>query len=109
MVPAGTTEIPTPMQRPFNGEISGGLSATVHIEGKPAATVKSTATIQHTPPPGTRFEKPPEDQGTIRSGSETVRIHDKYAARTGDPVLTGNVPGDRSEVTVIGGGTVRIG
>jgi uncharacterized Zn-binding protein involved in type VI secretion len=108
MVPAGTTEIPTPMQRPFNGEISGGLSATVRIEGRPAATVKSTATLTHTPPPGMRFQMKPRDEGTIRSGSTTVRINREFAVRTDDPVLTRNATLEGAADTAATG-TVRIG
>ena len=55
--------------------------------GMPAATVGSTAenAPPHIPvPPGTSFQKPPSNRGTIQAGSATVMINGKPAARSGD-------------------------
>jgi uncharacterized Zn-binding protein involved in type VI secretion len=111
MVP-GTPPVPTPLPHPFTGIIDGALSADVKIMGMPAATVDSTAsnTPPHIPtPPGTTFQKPPSDKGTIMMGSPTVKINGKMAARNGDMASTCNDPTDMPVGTVIAVGTVFIG
>ncbi len=103
---------PTSLPHPFTGMINGNLSSDVKIMGKPAATVGSTATntVPHIPTsPGTAFQKPPSNQGTIRSGSPTVRINGKMAARHGDVAETCNDPVDQPVGQVIADGTVLIG
>ena len=60
-------------------------------------------------PPGTAFQKPPSNQGTIQLGSATVQIGGKPAARNGDVALTCNDPADAPMGTVIATGTVLIG
>ena len=103
---------PAPLPHPFAGLLSGGLSADVKIMGKPAAVVGSTAdnTPPHVPaPPGTTFQKPPSNKGTIQQGSQTVMINGKPAARTGDKAMTCNDPADLPAGTVIAVGTVMIG
>jgi uncharacterized Zn-binding protein involved in type VI secretion len=80
--------------------------------GKPAATLGSTADNQpsHIPtPPGTGFQKPPANRGTVQAGSPTVRINGKPAARNGDRALTCNDPVDLPVGTVTAAGTVSIG
>jgi uncharacterized Zn-binding protein involved in type VI secretion len=112
MVPSPGGPIPTPLPHPFNGLLMNALSASVFIEGKPAATVGSIAlnTPIHFPtPPGTMFQKPPTNQGTIRMGSATVRINGKPAARNGDMATTCNDPVDMPVGTVVAVGTVMIG
>ncbi len=112
MVPAGPSLVPTPLPHPFTGIINGALSADVNIMGMPAATVDSTA--DNTPPhiqtpPGTTFQKPPANKGTIKLGSPTVKINGKMAARNGDMAETCNDPADLPVGQVIAVGTVMIG
>ncbi|MGB7922518.1 MAG: PAAR domain-containing protein [Pyrinomonadaceae bacterium] len=113
MVPAPPgPPVPTPLPHPFAGIINGGLSSDVKIMGKPAATVDSTAdnTPPHVPtPPGTAFQKPPSNKGTIKIGSPTVKINGKMAARNGDMAMTCNDPADMPAGKVIAVGTVMIG
>lgn len=112
MVPTPTGTIPTPLPHPFMGIISGGLSSDVNIMGQPAATVDSTAdnTPAHIPmPPGTAFQSPPSNKGTIKIGSPTVRINGKQAARNGDMAMTCNDPSDLPVGSVIAVSTVFIG
>ena len=78
MVPSAGGPVPTPLPHPFAGLLDGNLSGNVNIMGMPAATVDSTASNApaHTPtPPGTSFQSPPANQGTITLGSQTVRIN----------------------------------
>ncbi|HEX2205766.1 MAG TPA: PAAR domain-containing protein [Longimicrobium sp.] len=106
--PPATGTIPVP--HPFTGIIDGGLSSDVQIEGRPAATVNSTAT--NTPPHipiGGTFANPPSNKGTIILGSATVLINGKGAARMGDTVRTCNDPVDQPVGTVIAASTVDIG
>ncbi len=112
LVPTPTGPVPTPLPHPFTGLITGGLSADVKIMGLPAATVGSTAdnTPPHIPtPPGTAFQNPPPNKGTIRVGSPTVRINGKAAARNGDIAATCNDPTELPVGTVVAVGTVLIG
>lgn len=103
---------PAPLPHPFAGKLNGGLSSDVKIMGKAAATVGSTAdnSPAHIPtPPGTAFQKPPSNKGTIKVGSTKVKINGKDAARNGDPAETCNDPADAPVGTVIAAGTVMIG
>jgi uncharacterized Zn-binding protein involved in type VI secretion len=112
MVPSAGGPVPTPLPHPFTGIISGSLSGDVNIMGMPAATVDSTAdnTPAHVPtPPGTSFQTPPSNKGTIKTGSPTVKIHGKMAARNGDTALTCNDPSDLPAGTVVAVSTVMIG
>jgi uncharacterized Zn-binding protein involved in type VI secretion len=107
-VPPQTQLLP----HPFVGIINGNLSSNVNIMGLPAATVGSTAdnTPPHIPtPPGTSFQSPPANRGTIRLGSPTVRINGKMAARHGDVAETCNDPVDLPIGQVIAISTVFIG
>jgi uncharacterized Zn-binding protein involved in type VI secretion len=111
MVP-GTPPAPTPLPHPFSGIIGGSLSNNVKIMGRPAATVGSTADNipAHIPtPPGTSFQKPPANKGTVQVGSPTVRINGKAAARNGDRAMTCNDPTDLPVGTIVAVGTVSIG
>lgn len=101
-----------PLPHPFAGVINGNLSSDVKIMGMPAATVDSTAdnTVAHIPtPPGTQFQKAPTNKGTIKIGSQTVRIDGRAAARNGDSAMTCNDPADALVGTVVAIGTVSIG
>lgn len=113
MVPSPGGEVPTPLPHPFAGKITGGCSNNVNIMGKPAAILGSTAdnSPAHIPtPPGTRFQVPPTNKGTIIKGSATVFINNKPAARLGDTVQTCNdpMPAPTSAV-VVAAATVMIG
>lgn len=104
--------VPTPLRHPFSGTINGSLSRNVNIMGVPAATIDSTADNipSHIPtPPGTAFQKTPANKGTIKTGSQTVKINGKAAARNGDTAETCNDPVDLLVGTVVAAGTVLIG
>lgn len=110
LIQAGPATVPTPLPHPFTGQIDGGLSSDVNIEGKPAAVQGSSAT--NTPshvPQGGPFQKPPTNKATIMMGSATVLIDGKPAARNGDTAMTCNDPADLPVGTVIAVGTVLIG
>jgi uncharacterized Zn-binding protein involved in type VI secretion len=101
---------PVPVPHPFAGILDGGLSGDVNVMGRPAATVNSTAT--NTPPhvpQGGSFVKPPSDRATIQTGSATVKINGKLAARHGDTALTCNDPADLPAGTLVASGSVMIG
>lgn len=107
--PSGPSS-PVPVPHPFSGRIDGALSADVRIEGRPAATVGSTAT--NTPahvPQGGSFVNPPTNSATIVSGSATVTINGKPAARAGDTAQTCNDPVPLPVGSVVAAGTVLIG
>jgi uncharacterized Zn-binding protein involved in type VI secretion len=112
LVPVGPALVPTPLPHPFTGLIDGGLAPTVKVAGQAAAVVGSTADNQppHIPtPPGTTFQKPPANKGTIQVGSATVRITGKSAARNGDVVMTCNDPADLPVGQVVAVGMVSAG
>ncbi len=103
---------PVSLPHPFTGVINNNLSENVKIMGMPAAIVDSTAdnTPPHIPtPPGTAFKSPPANKGTIVSGSATVKINGKSAARNGDMAETCNDPEDLPVGMVVAVGTVMIG
>jgi uncharacterized Zn-binding protein involved in type VI secretion len=114
LVPSPGGPVPTPLApHPFSGPITSETSPDVTIEGKAAATVGSVAENRpkHVPlPPGTAFQRPPSNRGTISQGSRTVTINGKAAARVGDPVRTCNDPTDAdTSVVVTGAKKVTIG
>jgi uncharacterized Zn-binding protein involved in type VI secretion len=112
LVPSASGSVPTPLPHPFVGMITGGTISSVKIEGQPAAVVGSTADNSpvHTPtPPGASFQKPPSNKATIRTGSATVKIGGKQAARAGDTATTCNDPADAPVGQVVASGTVTIG
>ena len=76
MVPSPGGPVPTPLPHPFSGKIMGGCSSSVLIEGKPAATVSSTANNvpPHIPSSPASFQIPPTNQATIIMGSPNVLI-----------------------------------
>jgi uncharacterized Zn-binding protein involved in type VI secretion len=100
-----------PALLPFAGALTLGLSPNVRIMGLPAATVGSAAINNppHAPPPGTSFQKPPMNRGTVLFGSETVRINSRPAARSGDTASTCNDPVDLPVGRVQAAGTVSFG
>jgi uncharacterized Zn-binding protein involved in type VI secretion len=110
LIPAPSGSVPTPLPNPFAGIIDGALSSDVKIGGMAAATVDSTAT--NTPPhipSGGPFQSPPSNSATIKTGSGTVKINGKKAARNGDAATTCNDPSDQQIGTVMASGTVTIG
>jgi len=111
MIPAAAgAPVPTPLPSPFNGILQINLSTNVMIMGMPAATVGSQAV--NTPPhlpQGGPFQKPPTNLGEIMTGSATVLINGKPAARAGDTARTCNDPADLPVGSVVAAGTVLIG
>jgi uncharacterized Zn-binding protein involved in type VI secretion len=110
MVPSPGGPVPTPTPLPFNGQIVSQCSQTVLIGGQPAAVIGSMA--QNQPPhipPGGPFQVPPTNQATIITGSPTVLIDGKPAARNGDTATTCNDPAPLPVGTVVAVGTVLIG
>jgi uncharacterized Zn-binding protein involved in type VI secretion len=110
MIPSPGGPLPTPIPHPFTGKIDGELSSDVNIEGKPAAREGSTATNNPSHiPQGGSFQSPPSNSATIKSGSGSVKINGKAAARMGDTAETCNDPSDLPVGTVIATGSVLIG
>ena len=71
----------------FDGRLVKNLSRDVRINGQRAATVGSVAINRppHTPTsPGTSFQTRPSNRGSVRTGSSTVFINGRPAARQGD-------------------------
>ncbi|MDJ0693226.1 PAAR domain-containing protein [Mastigocoleus sp. MO_188.B34] len=101
--------VPTPL--PFFGNINGNVSSNVEIMGKPAATVDSTAKNKpsHTVPSPAFFVRPPTNKGSVASGSSTVIINGKEAARLGDRAKTCSDPVPLVSVVIGTGTTVFIG
>jgi uncharacterized Zn-binding protein involved in type VI secretion len=101
---------PILVPHPFKGTIDGGLSTNVNIQGRPAATVGSTATNMppHIPQGGT-FVIPPTNQGQIIKGSATVMINKKPAARAGDQAQTCADPVPNTTGQVVATSTVLMG
>jgi len=111
MVPSPSGTIPTPGEHPFTGTINANLSNNVKIMGMSAATLGSTADNipPHLPiPPTGPFQKPPTNKGQIITGSATVMINNKAAARNGDTAMTCNDPVDLPNGTVVAVGTVMV-
>jgi uncharacterized Zn-binding protein involved in type VI secretion len=107
--PPGPTS-PVSVPHPFSGIIDGALSSDVNIEGFAAATVDSTAT--NTPPHvpiGGSFVNPPSNKAKITTGSGTVKINGKKAARAGDTAETCNDPKDAPVGTLVAVSKVNIG
>ena len=112
LVPSPGGPIPTPLPHPFAGALDGSLVTTVKIGGQAAAVVGSTATNNpaHLPtPPGTSFQSPPANRGTVFMGSPTVKIGGNPAARHGDSVTTCNDPADAPVGHILAAGTVLMG
>ncbi|GAK58619.1 PAAR motif protein [Candidatus Vecturithrix granuli] len=110
MIPSPGGPVPTPLPHPFTGQIDGGLSRDVNIEGKPAAVQGSTATNMPSHiPQGGSFQKPPSNKATIQLGSSKVLINGKPAARNGDKAMTCNDPTDLPVGTIVAVSTVMIG
>jgi uncharacterized Zn-binding protein involved in type VI secretion len=110
LIPSPSGAVPTPLPHPFMGMLNGNLSSNVSIMGMPAATQGSTAdNMPPHIPQGGPFQKPPSNKGQIISGSFSVMINGKPAARNGDTAMTCNDPVDLPVGSVIAVGTVMIG
>lgn len=109
--PAGT--VPTPLPHPFTGKITSGTVKTVKIGGKAVAVKDSKATnnpAHVATPPGTSFQNPPSDSGTVSVASTTVKAGGQGVARVGDQVKTCNDPSDSPVSAIVGpAGRVSIG
>src|SRR4051794_20395931 len=108
--PPGTVPTLLVPLHPFSGVLDGALSSDVTIEGLAAATVDSTAT--NTPlhlPLGGMFVNQPSNKAKVVTGSPSVTINGKAAARAGDTAETCNDPKDLPVGTVAATGTVTIG
>lgn len=109
LVPSPGGPVPTPTPHSFSGQLDTNLSATVMAMGMPTATLGS---IAHNLPPhfpiGGSFSKPPTNMAQVVSGSPTVMINGKPAARNGDTALTCNDPADLPVGTVVAVGTVMV-
>ena len=101
---------PLLVPHPFAGILNANLSTNVNIESNPATFLGSTATNQppHIPSGGT-FVIPPQNKGDVFSGSATVFINSKPAARSGDTVVTCNDPAPLPVGTIQATSTVLIG
>ncbi len=113
LVPTPGGTVPTPLPHVFSGTITSATSSTVRIGGKAAATLDSVARNKPphvATPPGTTFQSPPSDEGTVTQASSTVTIGGKGVARVGDQVTTCNDPSDQPVGTLVGPvGTVMVG
>jgi uncharacterized Zn-binding protein involved in type VI secretion len=111
MIPSPGGPVPTPLPSPFNGQITGGTVATVKIMGKPAAVVGSTAdNVPPHIPAGGPFQTPPQNLGTVKTGSTTVLIGGKAAARNLDTATTcDDIAPTAPKGQIIAAGTVLIG
>jgi uncharacterized Zn-binding protein involved in type VI secretion len=109
MVPAPPgSPVPTPLPHTFSGTLEQDLATDVTNDGKAAATKDSVAINNppHIPtPPGVSFQKPPDNKGPVITGSATVTIGGKAAARLGDSVQSC----DGMSAIVSGSATVMIG
>jgi uncharacterized Zn-binding protein involved in type VI secretion len=110
LVPAPGGPVPTPYELPFSGPIARGCCPTVLTGGRPVATVGSVAvnTPVHVAPVGT-FRVPPDDLGTVETGSATVFVGGKPAARNGDSATTCNDPARQRTSVVMASRTVFVG
>ena len=101
---------PVTVPHPFSGVIDSGVSSDVLINGRGAALQDSGAT--NTPshvPIGGSFVTVPSNRASIVSGSGTVLINGKQAARAGDPAKTCNDPVDQPVGRVVAVRQVLIG
>jgi uncharacterized Zn-binding protein involved in type VI secretion len=103
-----------PYNLPFVGSIASGLSSNVRINSQFAAVVGSGA--DNDPPHSSDLGSlvpPPSNKGSVFSGSATVKINSKGAARHGDKATTCNEPptpgNSQVEVADAATATVRFG
>jgi uncharacterized Zn-binding protein involved in type VI secretion len=102
--------VPTKMSMPFHGPLSQDLSNTVRVDNAPAAIVGSKAT--NTPahiPVGGPFQRPPSNQGIVRTGSSCVFADHHAIARNDDSAECCNDPVDQQTGKVVATGSVFAG
>lgn len=110
MIPSPGGPVPTPLPHPFVGQIDDALSDDVNIEGQPAAVQGSKASNMPSHiPQGGPFQSPPSNKATIQTGSSSVFINGKPAAKNGDTALTCNDPTDLPMGTVVAVSSVMVG
>lgn len=104
------TPYPTLLPHPFSGPLAQALATSVHVDGRPAATVDSIA-LNSPPhvPAGGAFQRPPHNRGTVVAGSATVLVEGRPFARDADPALTCNDPADAVTARVIAASSVLVG
>ena len=102
---------PKPLPHPFSGVLDGNLSQNVRLMGRPAAVVGSTASNQppHIPTIPGSFQFPPRNSGQVQTGSSTVMINGKPAARHGDMVQTCYDLPPSAPAKIVAAGTVLVG
>lgn len=104
--------IPTPLPHPFTGYLDSKLSANVSIMGGAGAKVGSKGgnRPKHVPtPPGTSFVVPPTNMATVLTGSASVFINGKQAARNASIAQTCNDPAPLPVGVVLAVGSVLVG
>lgn len=107
LVPSPGGPVPTPMPMPFSGPLQKDLSSTVFVANAAVAVVGSGASnLPPHIPTGGPFQTPPQNAGTITTGSSTVFADEKAVARDGDSAKCCNDPSDQETGHVIAVGTV---
>jgi len=113
LVPSATGTVAIPLPHTFSGTITSDTVCDVLIDELAAATVGSVAenSPAHVPtPPGTSFTRPPSNRGQVATGSKSVFVKGRAAARQFDTVTTCNDPVDLPIGTITSGcPTVMIG
>ena len=110
VLPSPAGPVPTPVAMPYDGRLLDGLSTTVCIDDRPAATKGSGAiNLPAHLPAGGPFQRPPRNRATVRSGSSSVYIDDEPAARASDAATTCSDPVDSDVGIVRAESTVVIG
>lgn len=111
MIPSPGGPVPTPVPAPFNGQITGGTVSTVLIMGKPVAVIGSTAdNLPPHIPAGGPFQTPPQNLGSVHTGSATVLVGGKGIARNGDTATTcDDIAPTAPKGQIIAAGTVFAG
>ena len=110
LVPSPGGPVPTPVPMPFSGPLSRDLSTTIEIDGQPAALDGSTA--DNTPPhvpAGGPFQAAPANKGTVQATCTTVFVENRALARSNDPAMTCNDPGDARNGVVVATSTIIVG
>jgi len=113
MVPAGTSQVPTPLPHPYLGKLKDKLSTDVEINGKKAAVKGSKAKFDspgHFPtPPGTSFQNKPNNEAEITNGcADKVTINGKAAATLGSNATSCDDTGAQNQSTVVAAGAAVV-
>lgn len=110
MVPSPGGPVPVATPCVFDGLLVENLSCSVFIDNSPVAVEGSVAlnSVPHAPVGGS-FQKPPSNRATVDTGSGSVLVSNKKAARDGDRAVTCNDPADAPKGVVLAQGTVFFG